>query len=432
MTHRAAWTAPRVALVALSMLTGVILSAWVVQGLQEADFPHPEHEGLFPLCIGCHEGVPAGDTVEFYPDIGSCDGCHDGGDLERVEWTGPSERNGNVTFDHTVHADRIESEGDSVQGCRDCHAEPGPDRMSVLESPRLETCFTCHAHETSDHYVAGTCETCHVPLARTGFDVPRLEGLPKPADHEDARFLDELHGASAPDGVGRCATCHTSDRCVSCHVDVDRPAIAAMPAAPPDMSLPPAVAQYNEPTTHGDEGWFSEHGQSASNAECGTCHTQDDCLTCHIVEAPAPVLGLVRRDESLAPGVGLEARQPESHESFFFMSVHGPLAAGDVGTCTTCHEETFCVSCHDGPTDGGYHPLGFVSRHAADAFGRTAECASCHSTQAFCRSCHEEVGLAAFDRLGADYHAGGVDVAAPAWPSRSAEPGELRELPQSD
>jgi hypothetical protein len=83
------------------------------------------------------------------------------------------------------------------------------------------------------------------------------------------------------------------------------------------------------------------------------------------------------------------------------------LAAADESTCTTCHVETFCVECHDGPADGGYHPTGFVARHSADAFGRSADCATCHSTQAFCRECHEQTGLAGFDRLGPDFHAGG-------------------------
>ncbi len=49
-----------------------------VRGLQEQPFPHERHERLFPLCTGCHEGIPTGDRSEYYPDPATCAGCHDG------------------------------------------------------------------------------------------------------------------------------------------------------------------------------------------------------------------------------------------------------------------------------------------------------------------------------------------------------------------
>ena len=69
-----------------------------------------------------------------------------------------------------------------------------------------------------------------------------------------------------------------------------------------------------------------------------------------------------------------------------------------------CHTESYCIECHDGPADGGYHPPSFVSRHAADGFARTAECASCHSTEVFCPACHDDLGLTGTGRLQAGYH----------------------------
>ncbi len=86
------------------------------------------------------------------------------------------------------------------------------------------------------------------------------------------------------------------------------------------------------------------------------------------------------------------------------MSAHSNLAATDPGNCATCHTETYCVACHDGPADGGYHPPSFVARHQADAWGRSSECATCHSTAAFCRECHEASGLGSRGRLEAGYH----------------------------
>jgi type II secretory pathway component PulK len=46
-----------VALVALTVL-GIAVAAR--GGEQEMQFPHERHERLFPLCTGCHEGVPEG------------------------------------------------------------------------------------------------------------------------------------------------------------------------------------------------------------------------------------------------------------------------------------------------------------------------------------------------------------------------------------
>jgi hypothetical protein len=41
----------------------------------------------------------------------------------------------------------------------------------------------------------------------------------------------------------------------------------------------------------------------------------------------------------------------------------------------------------------GFHPANFVAVHAPQAYGRDTDCASCHNTQAFCKSCHVQSGL---------------------------------------
>jgi hypothetical protein len=106
----------------------------------------------------------------------------------------------------------------------------------------------------------------------------------------------------------------------------------------------------------------------------------------------------------------LEARAPDSHRAGFFFEAHGTQAAAGDGGCATCHTQSWCASCHDAPAGASYHPTDFVARHASAAFGRDDECASCHSTAVFCRSCHEASGLNAGGRLGAEYH-----TAEPFW-----------------
>ncbi len=404
-------------IVSVTALAALAALGSSLRGMQEVAFPHDEHEGLFPLCAGCHEGVPLGDLADYYPETGSCEGCHDGVARDRVSWDGPSRPVENVEYDHAQHAVDLVEAGDAAQECASCHVPPGGERMAVSDSVQLGTCFTCHAHEADEHQVDAACESCHVPLAASGFGLSAVAALPVPPDHEPVAFAGREHGLLADQTPDRCATCHTRERCVSCHVDTDRDAIQMLPLAPPDMQLPPPVAHYNEPATHIVDGFFSDHGAMASRAECATCHTSEDCTACHVVPAPAPIGSFPSRAQVEAPGVRLSARAPDSHDSFFFMEAHPGLAAADVGNCATCHVESYCVACHDGPVGGGYHPADFVSRHSADAFSRDTECANCHSTAVFCRECHQEAGLVGAGRLGPGYHEGG-----PLWLLRHGQP----------
>ncbi|MEQ1854956.1 MAG: hypothetical protein ABL963_00720 [Longimicrobiales bacterium] len=385
------------------LLAGVAVS---LRGFQEAPFPHEAHQGLFPLCTGCHEGIPVGDVADFYPEPASCNGCHDGVREARVAWQEPSVRVDNVAFAHETHAAELAAEGDPVQECAECHVPPGGGRMAVAEAVQLPSCWGCHAHTAGDHHVDAECTSCHVPLAETAFDLARIQALPMPADHEAASFVTEGHGALVREGVGRCVTCHTQEQCTTCHVDADRDEIATFPAAPPGMQLPLRTAHYDVPATHGERDFLETHGVGASRETCATCHTSDDCVTCHVQPVPAAIATLPARSEVRAPGAQIVARVPESHERMFFAEAHTTLAAASDASCSTCHVESFCVDCHDAPMQGGYHPVAFLSRHAASAFGRDAECSTCHNTQAFCRECHVEVGLVPTGggRLGPGYH----------------------------
>ena len=405
MTRRLALTAALVAGVA-TVFVALVGSAGPAGGMQEAPFPHDAHQGLFPLCTGCHEGVPLGELADYYPEPASCNGCHDGVREVRVTWQGPSESIGNVTFEHRAHADELAAAGDPAQDCAACHIQAGGERMAVAAAVQLGTCWSCHAHEATEHESDAECTTCHVALAETRFDLARIEALQAPVDHESASFLADEHGRLVVEDAGRCATCHTQERCVGCHVDAEREEIAAFPAAPPQMQLPAAAVHYNVPADHTDREWLAVHGMGASRDTCATCHTSDDCVTCHVPPIPDAIRTLPARAAVVAPGVQVVARAPESHGRMFFPQSHATLAAAGDASCATCHEESYCVSCHDAPARGGYHPVDFLSRHTASAFGRDADCATCHSTQAFCRECHVEVGIvpAGGGRLGPGYH----------------------------
>jgi len=379
-------------------LAGLGRAAWA---FQEQGFPHERHEGLFPLCTGCHEGVPSNTWDDFYPGVETCDQCHQGDQARRDTWSGRGPRVGNLRFQHGTHEQLF---GEFAPTCEGCHSAPDGPRMAVTGAIQLGTCWTCHT--ATDHQVDAPCATCHVPLAETRLGAERIAAFPFPADHGSPGWLIEEHGSKAGSGIARCATCHTSNRCAACHVDTAREEIAALAAAPEGMELPPTYARYVAPASHVGEGWLATHQETASRSACATCHTSDSCMSCHVAPVPDAVASLPRRDQVVAPGVQVVRHPPESHGSFFFMKTHPVSAASQGRTCTTCHAESFCVECHDGPSRGGYHPPQFVARHQAEAFGRDAECATCHNTQVFCRSCHVESGLGAFGRLGPGYHDG--------------------------
>lgn len=387
------------------VLIGLLVPDPVIRAQQEDPFPHAEHQGLFPLCTGCHGGIPAGNRSDWYPEPESCAGCHDGVERERVTWRGPTDPADNVEFDHVVHEEERARAGDPPGPCASCHIESGGGRMEVTDDIQLETCWSCHAHETEEHYAPDAlCETCHVPLASTGFGRERIEALPEPASHDVGDFILEGHGALAPRGPDACATCHTREKCTSCHVSPDLTEIQAIPEAPPAMELPAMTADYPEPASHLSDEWLEGHQQDAAVAECSTCHTKTDCRACHVASLPEVVADLPTREQVRAPGVMLESRSPDSHESFFFMQAHPVLASADQGSCRTCHVDRFCVNCHEAAVGGGYHPPNFMMRHAADAYGRDSECANCHQQAAFCRECHTDLGLAGQRRATAGYH----------------------------
>jgi hypothetical protein len=379
-------------------------------GQQEQTFPHERHQGLFPLCTGCHAGIPLGDRADYYPNPAVCRGCHDGVREVRISWQGPAERVTNLKFEHQQHDQGLVSAGDPPQECASCHIPEGAGRMAVSDSIQLGTCWGCHAHTASEHQVDAQCSTCHVPLFETHFDRARIQSLPEPSDHRAASFLDSDHGRLVQQDASRCATCHTQQRCVACHVDTERLAIASFPAAPESMELPVTTARYVAPASHAESGWLGAHGAEASRSACATCHTRESCTSCHVEPVPDVLGELPAKADVRAPGVQVVARAPESHGSLFFMEAHPTLAASGDASCATCHEESFCVSCHDGPVKGGYHPPEFLSRHTAEAFGRDAECSNCHNTEVFCRECHVQMGLVGNGRLGPGYH-----DASPVW-----------------
>ena len=389
---------------------------------QVPGFPHARHEGLFPLCVGCHEGVETGVLDDLFPEPATCAGCHSGAGLVRVTWTGPTRQPSNLRFEHRIHAGGVSAAGVSALECAACHAPPAAPRMTVAPL-QAERCLACHGNPPASHVVAAPCALCHEPLAESGLPLERIAALPLPSDHEMGRFVAELHGDMVAEGASRCSTCHTRERCLACHVDASRPELALVPAAPRGMELPPAAAHYPVPESHGSVHFEAEHGalvELAGPTGCATCHTRDDCASCHLTPLPEAVTALPLRASVLAPGATLLHAAPASHAVPAFLNAHGTVAASDPEACASCHTQPFCVECHNAPQQPEYHAPDYVQRHAADAWSRNSECAACHSVPVFCRSCHLESGFGAQGRLGAGFH-----DAEPLWLLRHGQAARL-------
>ena len=414
MRRRAAGTLTVLA----TALVAVLAVAVVARGGIQEPFPHEAHSGLFPFCTGCHVGVPDGDMAGFYPEPQLCSRCHDGVEMDSVDWTPPPVGEPSpVRFAHETH---IPLE------CADCHVPPGGQPMQVNQRLVLEQCLSCHGGE--QHFVDAPCATCHGPAAETPMGGEWLAGLPYPPDHATGTFLPEDHGQLAGADPARCAVCHTQERCTSCHVNAaDVPEIATIPEAAPSLDLPRYAAHYVAPPSHQASGFLDMHGDAASAQACATCHTQDDCAACHAAEAPTVVYTMPRATDVMAPGVLLETRPPSTHQSASFIDSHGGMAAADAAACVSCHTRNFCAECHDASAvevtlpgalaGGGFHPPNFMARHSTAAYGRQLECSSCHNTAAFCRDCHEQVGFGTTGYLDPGFH-----DAEPNWLLRHGQP----------
>jgi len=381
------------------------------------EFTHEDHDGLFPLCTGCHIGAETGSLDDLYPEPASCVTCHDGETEERVVWEGPSRLETNLDFDHGEHIDEVVAEGDAPLTCADCHGDPEP---AVLAEPRVEAaeCLTCHEKPSDDtgHYVEADCTLCHVAAASSTLGASRIAELPTPPDHEidaDDSFVAAVHGEKAEARAQeRCVTCHVQDQCADCHVNATRvDEILSLPGEPGGVAFPPLDARYPTPSSHEATrfAWYHTGIAEEDGANCATRLSSEACRSCHIEPVPVPVAALVTRDTVTvtAPGAELIAEAPQSHESVFFMERHGTVASTEESSCATCHEpESFCGSCHEKQTEGGssYHTPNYLLGHAAEAANAVTECSTCHNPVAFCRTCHAEAGLQSAGRLGPGYH----------------------------
>ncbi len=271
-----------------------------------------------------------------------------------------------LRFNHQKH----------VQGlgvsCTTCHANAKTSQKSADSLlPPATRCDGCHgtnhrnksAVTTDDPRPLGQCGFCH-----DGYDPKRPKvvqrvSIPKP----NLKFSHQKHvvGARMP-----CARCHgkveevtlaTRDQlprmkeCVTCHV------LGSSDAGNVKSAL----------------------GSSPRPRPSGACPT------CHLTERSGQLVTSFASGKMLPPPWLNDA----GHGSDF-IERHKRVAGDDSKFCASCHQERFCVGCHDGNVrPRKVHPNDFLSQHAMAARQNNPRCTSCHQQQSFCLTCHQRSGV---------------------------------------
>lgn len=297
-----------------------------------------------PGCMDCHGEVGAPWMAVKPPVVSRCFACHG---LKTAHLAAPDSACATCHLP-LARAPRLKLADVSSFETPPSHREvgfataAGHGRQAAAPGGGVAaSCATCHSREF--------CLTCHVdgpeqPVIQALAPDPRGTAIAvrfaAPASHEEGGFL-ERHGRDARTDLRRCATCHTRESCLTCHVGMTRMVAALFPAGPGRGAG--AVVTRRAPPSHA-AGFAGNHAAEAAarSATCAGCHTRADCVACHRPTA---------------------ARAP------------------------------------------GYHPAGFLARHPVAAYSREIRCNDCHNTGSFCVTCHAQAGLVARGLLGTSgYH----------------------------
>lgn len=393
----------RAVLLALAVMTvagGVRASV-----AQQEPFPHPRHQRVFPLCSSCHAGIETEQGVT-YPTPNACRNCHDGVTEEVVPWTGRESRPNNLRFAHDQHLAAVTREGESTT-CASCHRRSDGTRSMDVGAATPENCLTCHENASNTHLDrTADCVQCHVPVVEArALDRATIANFPQPPSHEDSDFLTN-HGA-IDESAMTCATCHARESCTRCHFNPE--SLAPIMALASDQRIAETVAslpaEYPTPATHTTGSWGWSHADVAMDdpASCANCHTQSSCRECHRGVLSDAIGTIPTPQDPEQQGV-VFSETPTVHPPNFEFG-HGPLAAVDDQTCSSCHTaQEACLQCHQGQGQPEFHLSNFRERHAVEAYGAEADCASCHSLEVFCRNCHIGSGIASEGALDVAYH----------------------------
>ena len=293
---------------------------------------------------------------------------------------------------HTdVGTPRMEVHLASVGRCLDCHGV----RTAHLEAPDT-ACATCHLP------LARAARLSAADVGR--FPTPPSHQVPGFATEGHGKLATAGPGPVA----ASCATCHARNFCLTCHVNApEQPAIQALESDPRSVAFTAKLEEPASHHQAGFLEGHGPLARS-SGATCATCHTQQSCLTCHVGSEPKQVRAMPVAGPGRGTGAVTVRRRPPSHGADFTDIHAEPASARPQACATCHTRESCLSCHRPDPSRAslgtGYHPSGFLARHPAAAYSRQTQCADCHNTRAFCQTCHVQAGVTANGRLRGGFH----------------------------
>ncbi len=220
-----------------------------------------------------------------------------------------------------------------------------------------------------------------------------LAGIAAPAraQHEPDWLI--KHGTDVRKDAETCATCHTRNSCLECHIG--NPDVAKdIPVATAEN---PGLAEVKRKPPASHQGGFrTRHATLAAAApqNCASCHVRSDCLSCHRADAASGTPGF----------------HPAG-----FLAKHPAAAYSRENSCSECHNTAvFCADCHKAaglitagrPLRGGYHDgkQFFLAGHGQAARQSLESCVGCHAERD-CLQCHSALGSRRFNPHGPGFDA---------------------------
>ena len=236
-------------------------------------------------------------------------------------------------------------------GCEDCHTKGETSTRSAdLLVPTGAACDRCHGqqHPLAEGETA-KCSLCHTKV-EDGTRVTAGLRMPRPLLH----FNHKLH-------------MDKGSECESCHGDMSKVRLASR------LQLP-------------------------REAKCLECHdgfqATDRCGACHPSGSDGRILTRAQDDRALPALVPRGSSSWGMAHDLAFVEDHAPQAKANPKLCASCHDDQFCLDCHDGAIRPmRIHAGDYLTVHALDARGGTMDCQSCHRLQSFCVACHDRLGF---------------------------------------
>jgi hypothetical protein len=214
------------------------------------------------VCARCHAPeVELGKVSSMQ----QCVSCHQ---VNKVSWRHPKSL---ITKDLRFgHDDHVRDRSGATIECRACHVNTSVDTnpSGGLAPPTLSACVGCHDDndKVGEIHRMSQCETCHSTLQASLLAIAPRNHLPdaeQPTDHTIAFRTD--HAQAAADAP-RCARCHrevspsagSTSSCQQCH----------------QFMMPRDHRVTWRELDHGAES-------SAAPTRCAVCHTTNYCTSCH-------------------------------------------------------------------------------------------------------------------------------------------------------